>query len=76
MQRNSEKDIAISQNQNDCLACQITGGAAFGGLGVYVIYQGWKNISRSRAHNARMQLLGIYGLGTCLIGVGIKRLLD
>ncbi|KAF3407188.1 hypothetical protein DPV78_001436 [Talaromyces pinophilus] len=76
-----EKQMAGQTEYEDCLACRITGSAAFMGLGVYSYYTGMRNLKQQEkaimrsASKYKMgsRQLGIATLSASLIGVGLYR---
>ncbi|EEA24036.1 hypothetical protein TMatcc_007112 [Talaromyces marneffei ATCC 18224] len=75
------KQMAAQDQYEDCLACRITGSAAFMGLGVYSYYTGMRNLKQQEkaimrsASKYKMgsRQLGIATLSASLIGVGLYR---
>ncbi|KAB8079245.1 hypothetical protein BDV29DRAFT_165162 [Aspergillus leporis] len=75
------KRLLAEDKFDDCLACRVTGSAAFIGLGVYSYYTGMSNLRKQE--NAVMQSatkykmgsrrLGIATISATLVGMGIYR---
>ncbi|EED17705.1 conserved hypothetical protein [Talaromyces stipitatus ATCC 10500] len=76
-----EKQVAGQDQYEDCLACRITGSAAFIGLGVYSYYTGMQNLRKQETAIMRSaskykmgsRQLGIASLSASLIGLGLYR---
>ncbi|KAI0705620.1 hypothetical protein C8Q76DRAFT_801360 [Earliella scabrosa] len=65
----SSQDTSESQNQvelpaypQECLACRVIGTGAFGGVGIYALYQ-----SRAQAPGSAVGKRFMAGLGVCFL---------
>ncbi|KAI2903463.1 hypothetical protein CBS76997_3060 [Aspergillus niger] len=66
---------------DDCLACRVTGSAAFVGLGVYSYYTGMKNLKMQEKaimqsatkYKMGSRQLGIFTISATLVGMGLWR---
>jgi len=69
-------------NEQDCLPCRVTGAAAFVGLGVYSYVSGHSQLKAQQAEIAksffgmRSRKMGITGIATTLVGMGLWRLVN
>ncbi|KAL1966760.1 hypothetical protein VTN77DRAFT_3957 [Rasamsonia byssochlamydoides] len=78
-----QKALAGEQFE-DCMACRVTGSAAFIGLGVYSYYTGMRNLRRQEKaimqsptkYKMGSRQLGIATISASLIGVGLWRLFN
>lgn len=70
--------------QQDCLPCRLTGSAAFIGLGVYSYITGQKQLMEPAVQKEiakswlklRPRQMGITGIASTLVGLGIWRLVN
>ncbi|PLN84042.1 hypothetical protein BDW42DRAFT_163456 [Aspergillus taichungensis] len=75
------KRLVAEESYDDCLACRVTGSAAFIGLGVYSYYTGMSNLQKQEkiimqsASRFKMgpRRLGIASISATLVGMGVWR---
>ncbi|KAE8349862.1 hypothetical protein BDV28DRAFT_52491 [Aspergillus coremiiformis] len=81
--KEAQRQLAADK-YDDCLACRITGSAAFIGLGVYSYYTGMRNLRKQEhavmqsatKYKMGSRRLGIATISATLVGMGIYRALN
>ncbi|KAL2009887.1 hypothetical protein VTN00DRAFT_5694 [Thermoascus crustaceus] len=81
MQPQDVKQALAKEGYDDCMACRVTGSAAFIGLGVYSYITGMKNLRKQEKiimqsptkYKMGSRQLGIATISAALVGMGIWR---
>ncbi|KAL2001734.1 hypothetical protein VTN02DRAFT_1346 [Thermoascus thermophilus] len=81
MQPQDVKQVLAKEGYDDCLACRVTGSAAFIGLGVYSYITGMKNLRKQEQiimqsptkYKMGSRRLGIATISAALVGMGLWR---
>ncbi|GES60999.1 hypothetical protein ANOM_006623 [Aspergillus terreus] len=84
VQSKDAKRLLAEDQYDDCLACRVTGSAAFIGLGVYSYYTGMSNLRKQEKtvmqsatkYKMGSRKLGIASISATLVGMGIYRALN
>lgn len=80
-QSKDAKRLLAEDQYDDCMACRVTGSAAFIGLGVYSYYTGMSNLRKQEhavmqsatKYKMGSRRLGIATISATLVGMGVYR---
>jgi len=78
------KETLSREGSADCFSCKLIAAGAFGGLGIYTYLNGRRNLELQRRKiiasgsrfGMRSRQIGITGLSTMLVGMGLWRLIN